>query len=199
MDYTFYGSNGDPSLRSEIQPYLHPDEELLWIDKPCRSRKPRPNLFAGVFIIFWLGFAIFWTALATSAGGLFGLFGLPFVAFGCVFAYITFFGNRNRMERTTYAVTNKRALILIHGTRGTNCTEFAFSKLESISMSHVQGNTGTIHIIPHRLYYDGHYNGRYSRRYTVGYDSSQSQETSFLYIDNVQAVYRLISERITAE
>lgn len=200
MDTNFYGSNGDPTLRAEVQPYLHPDEELLWTGKPCASRPFRPNAFVCIFAIFWLGFAVFWTVCASAAGGFFGLFGLPFIAFGCFFAYTAFFGNRKRMAQTVYAVTNKRALILSQNHRGTNCTEYVFSKLSNISMDEVQGTTGTINFIPDQPYYGNHYRGRYGVRYHYGYEGNGRMfETSFLYIDNVQAVYRLISEQITKD
>lgn len=198
MDRGYDVVGGDPTLRAEVQPYLHPDEEILWTGRPCANRPYRPNIFHCIFSVFWLGFAVFWTITASSAGGFFGLFGLPFIALGCFFAYTAFFGNRKRMAQTVYAVTNKRALILYQSRRGTNCTEFVFSKLQSISMDEVQGMTGTIYFVPDEPYYGGYGSRRYGRRYYNGYDASNSTfETAFVFIDDVQEVYRLISEQIT--
>ena len=200
MDRDFFFSNGDPSLRAEVQPYLHDGEEILWTGRPCASRPFRPNVILCVFVIFWLGFAVFWTVMASAAGGFFGLFGLPFIAIGCVLVYTTFFGNRKRMAQTVYAVTNKRALILSQTHRGTSCTEYVFSKLQSISMDEVQGTSGTIYFVPDQPYYGGYGSRRYGRRYYNGYDASSSTfEAAFVLIDNVQAVYRLISEQISQD
>jgi hypothetical protein len=70
---------------SELQPYLQPDERLLWAGSPDQGVRLRSrDVFMIPFSLVWCGFAIFWTISATSAGApfFFTLWGLMFVCFG---------------------------------------------------------------------------------------------------------------------
>ena len=187
-----YTSDGR-DLRAEVAPYLHPDETLLWTGQPCTSRQYRPNPLTAVFVLFWIGFALFWTVMATSAGGFFGLFGIPFLLIGGYMGYMLVSGQKKQLRSTVYAVTDRRAIILYADRRGINCTEHIFARLTTVTMEEVQGTTGTIRFRPDTVYY-GEYAYGYRRR---GVRSTLlDQGSCFHSIDGVQEVYRLISEQI---
>ncbi len=180
-------------LRAELAPYLHPDEALLWTGQPYTTRKFRPNPLVVVFMLFWFGFAVFWTVTASAAGGFFGLFGIPFLLIGGYMLYTLFIGQKKQLSATVYAVTDRRAIILYTDRRGTGCTEFLFSRLSNITMDEVDGTTGTIRFLPDTPYYDPAYSSRRARR---SVSSDYELRTAFLSIDRVQEVYRLISEQM---
>ena len=189
MDNNYYNYN---ELNNEIRGFLHDSEQVLWIGKPSRSAKAPTSPFTVLFALFWLGFAIFWTVSATTVGGPFGLFGIPFLCIGVYFVYSVTAGQKKRYNNTIYAVTDKRAVIVYHGARGSTCNDYYFNNLKGVSLSHVSGSIGTICF---EQEYDGYYYGG-SRRYRgrpVGYE----YKTSFIMIDNVHEVYRIISEQIS--
>ncbi len=179
-------------LRAELSPYLHPDETLLWVGQPYTTRKFRPNPFVVIFMLFWFGFAVFWTVTASAAGGFFGLFGIPFLLIGGYMLYTLFIGQKKQLEQTVYAVTDRRAIILYTDRRGTGCTEFLISRLSNITMDEVDGTVGTIRFLPDQPYYTGYDSPRYRRGRSPDYDL----RSAFLAIERVQEVYRLISEQI---
>jgi hypothetical protein len=87
--------------------------------------RPDPNvIFAGAdaylvpFSLLWAGFTIFWeiSVLASQPdqGGdaFFAIWGIPFVVFGLYFVAGRFFTKRYTKRRTTYAVTEDRAIVL---------------------------------------------------------------------------------------
>ena len=180
-----------------LRPFLN-GEAVLWMGHPSR-RDSRPYgtvIYPRIFSIFWLSFAIFWTVTATSAAGFFGLFGLPFIGFGCFFVYSVFCGYKKLARNTYYAVTPRRALIVTVRRRGTDCTEHLFFNLPGIQLSEVKGTCGTISFAP----YQSPLNRRYSRRGTTDLDAFSGGDwtTSFRSVEDVQRVYQLISEQITA-
>lgn len=181
-----------------VRPYLQEGEELLWVGQPYTTISYRPNPFGLLFSLFFFGFAIFWTTMASQAG-LFALFGLPFLCVGGYMLYMALVGNANRMKRTVYAVTDRRAMIVSETARGVSCRDFFFSRLSSINLVHVQGTVGTIRFVPDVNPYDYGYGYGYGYRHRrrgmpIGEMSEYDMNTSFLMIDNVQEVYRLISE-----
>lgn len=186
-----YASDGR-DLRAELQPYLHPDETLLWTGQPYSTRKFHANPLTVIFMVFWFGFAVFWTVTASTAGGFFGLFGIPFLLIGGYMLWMLLVGQKKQLRATVYAVTDRRALILYTDRRGTGCTEFLFNRLSNITMDEVDGTTGTIRFLPDQPYYAGYDSPRYRRSSSAGYDL----RTAFLGIDRVQEVYRLISEQM---
>ncbi len=193
MNFNPYATDGR-DLRVELSPYLHEGEEILWVGQPYTTAKYRPNPFTLIFMIFWTGFAVFWTVGATASGGPFGLFGIPFLLVGFGMLYTLTAGGKKRMQNTVYAVTDRRAIILTNG-RTTDMSEYVFSRLPSVSLEKVQGTTGTIRFRPEVVYHN--YQGRYNRRASV--TVTESDNAAFVAIDDVQEVYRLISERISGK
>ena len=179
-------------LRAELTPYLHPAAPLLRTGQPYTTRKYHPNPLVVVFMIFWFGFAVFWTVTAAAAGGFFAVFGIPFLLIGGYMLYHLFVGQKKLLASAVYAVTDRRAIILYTDRRGTGCTEFLFSRLSNITMDEVDGTTGTIRFLPDQPYYAGYDSPRYRRGRSPDYDL----RSAFLAIERVQEVYRLISEQM---
>lgn len=174
-----------------FRPYLQDGEELFWTGKPYTSVPFRPNIGVLIFSIFWLGFAVFWTVMASAAGGAFGLFGLPFIGVGCFLLYSQVIGQKQQMKKTYYAVTDRRAIILTEKPSGIHFAEFPFSNMTNVTMTAVRGETGTI------LFPTPYYATPYvSRRGIPLQNAQQTVLNGFYMIDNVQTVCRLISERI---
>ena len=100
-------------------PYLDPGERLLWEGAPDAGVRVRGSDIAqSVFGLFFLGFALFWTFMASTmgaeAGGgfrAFGLFGLPFIAVGAYLVCGHFFWKAYERSKTRYALTTERAIV----------------------------------------------------------------------------------------
>ncbi|MBE6553798.1 MAG: hypothetical protein E7666_05585 [Ruminococcaceae bacterium] len=179
-----------------LEPFLN-REEVLWMGHPSdKSSRPLGSMiYLGVFSVFWLSFAIFWTITASTAGGFFGLFGIPFVAVGCWMVYSVFFGYKKIASTTYYAVTPRRALIVTVRKSGTNCTEHLFANLPGVQLTEVKGTRGTILF---SLYPPNFNRGYYRRGISMNEFSGGDWTIAFRSIDNVQHVYQIIYDQIAA-
>ena len=100
-------------------PYLDPGEHLLWEGAPAHGIRIRgSDIVQSVFGVFFLGFSIFWVAMAGSMGGgagamgmIFPLFGLSFVAVGAYLTIGHIFWKAHVRKHTAYALTTGRAII----------------------------------------------------------------------------------------
>ena len=102
--------------RDRILPYVRPDERLLWWGQPDPAKHfSAHDAFLIPFSVLWAGFSIFWiVAAARSQASLpFVLFGVPFVAMGLFFVFGRFIVKARRKRQTTYALTDRRALVAI--------------------------------------------------------------------------------------
>lgn len=95
--------------------HLRADEQLLWAgtSDPAKVFAPR-DAFLVPFSLLWCGFAVFWESQAIGSGAPWFpvLFGGVFVVIGLHIVIGRFLVKRHRKRTTTYAVTNRRALIL---------------------------------------------------------------------------------------
>lgn len=95
--------------------HLRPDEQLYWAGAgdPSKVFSGRDGLLVP-FSVLWCGFAVFWEANALTSGApvFFALFGGAFVLIGLHLVFGRFFVKRHRKRSTTYALTNRRALII---------------------------------------------------------------------------------------
>ncbi len=186
----------DAALYSELSPYLHPGEEILWAGRPTVTKLASgQSKFITLFSIFFMGFSVFWMLMASMAGGPFFLFGLPFFGVGLGLFITSTVGQRRALEKSAYAVTDTRAIILVtRGNKGTSFTEYVFANLQSISLENVNGNVGTIRfesVIVHNYEY-----GRYNRSRSTTYLPERELTTGFIMIDDIHTVYHLISDRL---
>jgi hypothetical protein len=105
------------------QSQLESGEQLLWHSRPDPRRSVLGSLFIVLFGIPWTAFSLFWMAGASgflfSEDGngifsLFALFGVPFVLVGLGMLTSPYWVYQ-KMKRTVYALTNRRAIIITGG------------------------------------------------------------------------------------
>lgn len=183
-------------LYESVRPFLKDGEELLWIGRPYTSQKYRVHVGQGIFMLLWLGFAVFWTVSATRSSGFFGLFGIPFVILGVYSNLSVHIFRRRRLSRIVYAVTDSRAIIVEHGAKRTRCHEYFLSNLPDVHLESVNGYTGTICFRKHKVYryYDLPSPDPDRNRINDRTDSESFFSDSFLMIDDVHRVYMLVTK-----
>jgi hypothetical protein len=178
-----------------IQPELTPGESVLWAGQPSpRIRFHQQDLLLIPFSLIWGGFAIFWEAGVAGFWGspgtrsrgpwLLGLvWGIPFVAIGQYLIWGRFLHAAWEKKRTHYAVTNRR---LIAVRRGSN-RQMAACYLDTLLTLSKEGRSngiGTLRFaqIP----------GANGRSTWASWDGLSVP--SFVDIDDVDSVYRLVSD-----
>ena len=137
-------------------------ERLLWAAQPRASR-----LWGGfglyLFAIPWTAFALFWESMAlipflmagpdTSAawkwgfGIVFPLFGLPFIAVGLAMLYTPIHAMR-KAGRTVHALTNRRLLTLVEGSKAELKSAFV-DRIGPIERSEGRDGWGSISVQTH--------------------------------------------------
>ena len=142
-----------PELR--LQSELLGGERLLWTGQPDpRVIFERVDIFLVPFSLLWGGFALVWEAGVLGLGvfgeghrsavpWFFVLWGIPFVLVGLYFIAGRFFYKAWRKRRTYYALTNKRALVLVEG-RGRTLRACFLSAVPTINKSVRSSGVGTI-------------------------------------------------------
>ena len=106
----------EDDARHRLDPYLLPDETLLWTGRPDPAKHLSPkDLWLVPFSLLWGGFSVFWTVSVAlrAATPLSALFGLPFVLFGLYFVAGRFVYKARRKRQTVYGLTAGRALIAV--------------------------------------------------------------------------------------
>lgn len=121
----------DNGLKKE----LRAGERVLWSGRPFPARVMLSTFAIWFFAIPWTAFALFWETMALSpwfaeSGSrgapkafefgfaiVFPLFGLPFVLIGLGMMAAPFYAYR-KAQRTVFAITSERALIMDGGARG---------------------------------------------------------------------------------
>lgn len=113
-------------LQTMIDSELSSGERVMWSVQPVPGRLARKATPIVLFGIPWTAFAIFWTVGATwgtskiEGAGLFSafpLFGLPFILIGLGMLSSPYWVGR-KARRTAYVLTNRRAIVLAGGWRG---------------------------------------------------------------------------------
>ena len=182
--------DGKRSPELTLKTYLRDGERVLWTGTPYEKAPYRPPLIPVLGVGFWLCFVVAWTVLATRMGGPFGLAGIPFFLVGGVMLWYLTAGMARRGKTTLYAVTEDRALILYDTPNGTDCLEYAFSRLSGVMLRHVRNGSGTVELVsPESMYL-------HSMNYGAGRRMRLAGGT-FEMIADPERVYRLISERIS--
>jgi hypothetical protein len=100
----------------QIQPAIEPGESIVW------SGRPDPSVIFtaadGLLLpygVFFTGFYIFWLTgvLNTKAPALFVLFGSAFLLIGLYYLVGRFIVKWWLKRRTAYAITNRRAIVIV--------------------------------------------------------------------------------------
>ncbi len=105
---------------------LYSDEKIIWEGVGEYSKELNRGNNSGapkLFAVYWLGFSIFWTFLATVGGGIFGLFGVPFIIIGVCLL-------KSNKQKPKFVLTNKRIITKIGG-------RDYYTRLESIANASV--------------------------------------------------------------
>lgn len=175
----------------DIDRQLLSGERLLWRSSPVPGALFRPiDAFLIPFSIFWAGFAIFWNGavwLAPASGSdwFFKLWGLPFLVAG---AYITVgrFIHDSAIRRSlTYAVTDRRALIVRRKRSGTSTRSFDLARLPALELQEKGNGLGSI-LFEHRSIFSANLGFEY---WVPALDLSR-----FDRIENPRHVYDLIQK-----
>lgn len=167
--------------------YLSSDEYVLWQGKPQKGHIfTAQDVFVIPFSIFWLGFAVVWTALASKSSAIFGLFGLPFVLVGLYMLFGRFVHKNRLKKKTAYVITNKRVIRKI----GNRVDMRNLNDLPEMQVTTYKDGSGTINF----GYNVTHYRGRYHRSSTV-----EEYEFSLENIPNVLNVQRIITDMQSTE
>ena len=105
---------------------LQPEEHLLWSGRPDPRRVALQTLPVFILGLPWIAIALYWTAASFgfrmpdfSAQNLIGfwpVFGFLFILMGLVLTALPFLAYR-RANRTVYAITDRRCLIITAGDR----------------------------------------------------------------------------------
>jgi len=134
--------------QARLQPYLQPGEAVLWTGRPDPRRLlTGKDLFLIPFSLLWGGFAIVWEATVLAFGSgpnkapvFFVLWGIPFVLIGQYIIWGRFLVKRWNRQRTAYAVSNQRVLIL----RGRSLQSMFLSQLPTIVQSSRADGSGSL-------------------------------------------------------
>jgi hypothetical protein len=135
-------------IQSELRQHLDNNETLLWTGQPKKGIVFRTaDIFLIPFSLLWCGFAIFWVIGASQAGGLFGLFGVPFVIIGLIFVFGRFIIDSKQRENTYYGLTKDR-IIIKSGVISKNVKSLNIRTLSDIEYNEKNDGSGTISIGP---------------------------------------------------
>lgn len=136
------------NIQSELRQHIDSNEVLLWTGQPKKGILFRSaDIFLIPFSILWCGFAIFWVVMASQSGGLFALFGVPFVIIGLVFVFGRFIIDAKQRESTFYGLTEDR-IIIKSGVFSKNVKSLNIKTLSDIEYNEKNDGTGTISIGP---------------------------------------------------
>lgn len=121
-----------------------PGERVLWSGKPATGILFSPlDIFLVPFSLLWCGFVVFWIFTAASAGGSFWAFGLIFLCFGLFFSVGRFAFDAWLRGATSYALTDKRVLILRTG-MASSFIAINLDRLPQAQISERAGGQGTV-------------------------------------------------------
>ncbi len=145
------------SLEQAFRSELESDEKLLWVGRPAQGIKFRlSDIFLTPFSFIWGGFAFFWETTVllgyfetrNEPDGMpimFPLWGIPFCIIGLYLVFGRYIHDRIRRERTYYAITNKR-VIIVSTMFKTSLNSYYLDKLDTMKLDLNADGSGTLHL-----------------------------------------------------
>lgn len=173
-------------IQSELGQNLDNNETLLWSGQPKKGIVfTATDIFLIPFSLLWCGFSIFWVIEASQAGGLFGLFGVPFVIVGLFFVFGRFIIDSKQRKNTYYGLTKSR-IIIKSGIFSKSIKSLNIKTLSDIEYNKKNNGSGTISIGPKNP----------MRMWGNGMDwwPGMKSNPQLYLIQNVQQVYNQIIE-----
>jgi hypothetical protein len=134
------------TVGEEIRRQLSGGERVLWSGQPKQGVILRASDALMIpFSLLWGGFAFFWewSVINSDAPGFFVLWGIPFVLVGLYLIVGRFFVEARQREKTHYAVTNERVLI-ISGLLRPTVKSLSLRTLTDVSLSESSNGEGSI-------------------------------------------------------
>jgi hypothetical protein len=172
----------------ELARELAPTEKVLWTGEPRQGVILRPaDAFLIPFSLMWGGFAIFWEVSVVVAGApmFFLLFGSVFVVVGLYLIAGRFFFEARQRNRTFYAVTNER-VIVVSGLLNRTVNSIDLRTLGQMSLAERKDGSGTI-VFGNTSPFDWMLGG------TAGWPGAAGRQAPrFELITNVRSVYETI-------
>jgi hypothetical protein len=133
-----------------IEQHLLPGERVLWTGRPnARPLLSPVDVFLVPFSLMWGGFAIFWElAVLTNTRGasaFLALWGIPFVVIGQYMIWGRFIVRRRQQRLTTYALTDRRALVVTQSAFGNERLQAAFlNQVPAVNLRRRRDGSGSI-------------------------------------------------------
>jgi len=172
----------DPTVQNELLTIMGKDEKLLWTGNPMTGIAFRKtDIFFIPFSLFWSGFAFFWFITAAKIGGLFALFGVPFVIVGIYLLAGRFYLDARKRKNTLYGITDKRVIIK-SGVFNREVQSLNIKAIPQLTLSLKSDSSGTISFSP----------SNYPFMNSNQYSPFMKQPPCLEFIDNAQEVYDLI-------
>jgi len=190
-------------VANPIESRLDPGEKLLWTGQPKQGVRLQPqDAFMIPFSLMWGGFAIVWEASVLGIGLMhadkasdkgvtvfMSLWGIPFVLVGLYMIVGRFFYDSALRQKTFYAVTNRRVIVL-KGLWSFNLMSYDFYTLGTLNLSERSDGSGSILFgNPNPMSWIGTGGWPTTGRYTV---------PGFYLLPDVRSVFGIIRDAQTA-
>lgn len=106
----------EAEISLEIELYLQRavlerGEKIVWKGRPTPAASVQMGWMELLVGLFFFGFSVFWTVSAFATGGIFWVFGIPFLAVGG-WMITKPFRTKVRAKKSYYAITDRRVLII---------------------------------------------------------------------------------------
>lgn len=172
------------NLHTVLQEDLNPGETLLWTGAPPTGVIFRASdIFLIPFSLIWCSFAVFWVFMAARGGGIFALFGVPFVLVGFMLVFGRFIVDARQRANTVYGLTQHR-IIIKSGILSKSVQSINIKTLSNIELTEKNDGTGTILLGPRSPYM--------MRDNTMSWWPGVKSTPQLEMISNVRNVYRQI-------
>ncbi len=184
--------NFSADLQSCVENELESGEKIVWLGQPIAGRFARQAWPIVLFGIPWTAFSIFWMGAAGGfailgnggkflPGGLFCLFGLPFVLIGFGMLSSPYWMRRSA-RKSVYAVTDRRAIIFSSGLRGKiSIRSFAPEGLTDLEREQYPDGSGDL---------------IFTRDIRRTSDSTTTKKIGFMAVPDVKSVEALIRQMV---
>jgi hypothetical protein len=189
-----------------VQPELTSGESILWAGQPNpRVILHKDDLVLIPFSLLWGGFAIFWEAGVSGYWGsgpnagkqwAFGmLWGVPFVLVGQYIIWGRFLYAAWKKKRTHYAVSERRVIVVQNGWKRQMASAY-IDALPTLVKEGGSSGIGTLRFALVEPIWSGQLRGEswYRSWHGPWHGLSIGSVPTFLDIDDVDSVYRLVSD-----